>query len=264
MSLLQAIILGLVQGLTEFLPVSSSGHLVAVPYLLGWELPSTSFDVVLHLGSLVAVVAYFWRDIKEITASFFRHSENDAVGRRLGLFIIIGTLPAVVAGTLLEKKFEELFGEPAYVGLFLIFTGLVLFAGEAVARKTRRLADMKARDSLLIGVAQAVAIAPGISRSGSTISMGMFLGLTRQTAARFSFLLSIPVIAGAAIFKLRHGMGDAPEGQMVLFLGFVAAALSGFAAIKFLLGFVKHHNLRIFAFYCWAMGLLLLAVSLFS
>ncbi|MHB1390566.1 MAG: undecaprenyl-diphosphatase UppP [Thermoleophilia bacterium] len=264
MSFLQAIILGLVQGLTEFLPISSSGHLVAVPYLLGWDLPSTSFDIVLHLGSLVAVLAYFWRDLKEIGASFFRHGENDAVGRRLGLFIIIGTLPAVLAGVLLEKKFEELFSKPAYVGLFLIFTGLALFGAEAVARQTRRLANMKTRDTVLIGIAQAVAIAPGISRSGSTISMGMVLGLTRQTAARFSFLLSIPVIAGAAIFKLRHGMGDAPEGQAVLFLGFVAAALSGFAAIRFLLGFVKHHNLRVFAFYCWVMGLVLMVASLFS
>jgi len=132
---------------------------------------------------------------------------------------------------------------------------VLLVASEAAARKRRHIKDLKAVDAGLIGLAQAVAIAPGISRSGATISTGLFLGFTREAAARFSFLLSIPIIAGATLVKLRHGMGDSPEGQVELLAGFIAAALSGFAAIKFLLGYVRRHNLRIFALYCWVMGL---------
>ena len=255
MSFIEALILGVVQGLTEFLPVSSSAHLVIVPDLLGWELPSTSFDIVLHLGTMVAVLMYFWRDIVQIAAAFFQKGERAVRRRRLGILIILGSIPAALLGGLFEKKFEEMFSDAAQVAVFLIVTGIILIAAEAVARRTRHINDLKVSDSLLIGFAQAVAIAPGISRSGSTISMGLFLGLTREAAARFSFLLSIPVIAGAALFKLRHGFeGNSGEGSMTLIVGFLAAALSGFAAVKFLLGYVRQHNLRIFALYCWVAG----------
>jgi undecaprenyl-diphosphatase len=255
MSLLEALILGLVQGLTEFLPVSSSAHLVILPDLLGWEMPSTSFDVVLHLGTMVAVVTYFWRDIIKIAVAFVQKGEAALARRRLGILILIGTLPAAVIGGLFEKKFEEMFDEPAQVAIFLIVTGFLLVASEAVARRQRHLSDLKVKDSLLVGLAQAVAIAPGISRSGSTISTGLFLGLTREAAARFSFLLSIPIIAGAALFKLRHGLdGGNGESTATLAVGFLASAISGFAAVRFLLGFVRRHNLRIFALYCWVVG----------
>lgn len=255
MNILEALILGLVQGLTEFLPVSSSAHLVIVPDLLGWEAPSTSFDVMLHLGTMVAVLAYFWRDIMEIAVAFFQKGEKALARRRLGALIILGTIPAGVLGALLEKKFEEMFDEPAQVALFLIITGVILVASEAVARRQRHIGDLKVSDSLLVGLAQAVAIAPGISRSGSTISMGLFLGFTREAAARFSFLLSIPIIAGAALFKLRHGLGSGNgEGAATLAVGFLAAAISGFAAVRFLLGYVRRHNLRLFALYCWVVG----------
>lgn len=255
MSVLEAIILGIVQGLTEFLPVSSSAHLVIVPDLFGWDLPSTSFDVVLHLGTMVAVIAYFWRDILEIAASFFQRDEAALAHRRLGILIIIGTIPAAVIGALFEKKFEEMFSEPAEVAFFLLITGALLVASEAAARRQRHIEDLRVSDSALIGVAQAVAIAPGISRSGATISTGLFLGLTREAAARFSFLLSIPVIAGAALLKLRHGLdGGNGETAATLIPGFLAAAISGFAAIRFLLGYVRRHNLRIFALYCWVVG----------
>lgn len=255
MNAVQALILGMVQGLTEFLPVSSSAHLVLVPDLMGWDLPSTSFDLVLHLGTLVSVVVYFWRDLVEIIRAFARPDEAGRPLRRLGALLIIGTVPAAVIGGLFQSKFEEIFNQPTEVAVFLLITGVLLVAAEAAARKRRHIKDLKTVDAALIGLAQAVAIAPGISRSGATISAGLFLGFTREAAARFSFLLSIPIIAGATFVKLRHGMGDAPEGQLALLFGFIAAALAGFAAIKFLLGYVRRHNLRIFALYCWVVGI---------
>lgn len=255
MDAIQAIILGLVQGLTEFLPVSSSAHLVIVPDLMGWDMPSTSFDLVLHLGTLVSVTAYFWRDIMAIVMAFARPDVAGRPRRRLGALIIIGTVPAALIGGLFQSKFEEMFNRPTEVAAFLLVTGVLLIASEAAARRRRHIVDVKATDAVLIGLAQAVAIAPGISRSGATISAGLFLGFTREAAARFSFLLSIPIIAGATLVKLRHGMGDSPEGQAQLIMGFLAAALSGFAGIKFLLGYVRRHNLRVFALYCWVVGI---------
>ena len=175
--------------------------------------------------------------------------------RRLGTLIIIGTVPAALIGGLYQDKFEEIFSSPSKVAALLLVTGVLLIASEAVARRRRQIDELRISDTGIIGLAQAVAIAPGISRSGATISMGLFLGFTREAAARFSFLLSIPIIAGATLVKLRHGMGDSPEGQAALVLGFLAAALSGFAAIRFLLGYVRRHNLRVFALYCWVVGI---------
>jgi undecaprenyl-diphosphatase len=265
MTVIEALILGIVQGLTEFLPVSSSAHLVLVPDLMGWEAPSVSFDLVLHLGSMVAVIAYFWRDLLEIVKAFFEKGEAAVVKRRVGLFLVIGTIPAAVIGGLLEKKFEAVFGEPAWVAFFLMITGVLLVASQKVSGERalhgRGVAQMKISDVLAIGFAQAVAILPGISRSGSTISTGLFLGLKRETAARYSFLLSVPIIAGAAIFKLRHGFGGADgetsgngEDMPTLITGFLFAAVSGFAAVKFLLGYVRRHSLAVFAIYCWVAG----------
>ncbi|MHB8793363.1 MAG: undecaprenyl-diphosphatase UppP [Thermoleophilia bacterium] len=266
MSFLEALILGIVQGLTEFLPVSSSAHLVLVPDLMGWGPPSVSFDLVLHLGSMVAVIAYFWRDILEIIKAFFEEGKAAVVKRRIGLFLAIGTIPAAVIGGLFESRFESFFTEPAWVAFFLIITGFLLVASQKVsgARSLsgRGVAQMKISDTLAIGFAQAVAILPGISRSGSTISAGLFLGLKRETAARYSFLLSVPIIAGAAIFNLRHGFGgegDAEgggsgEAAVTLVVGFIAAAFSGFVAVKFLLDYVRHHSLGVFAIYCWVVG----------
>ncbi|MFA5809041.1 MAG: undecaprenyl-diphosphatase UppP [Thermoleophilia bacterium] len=263
MSILEALVLGIVQGLTEFLPVSSSAHLVLVPDLMGWEPPTVSFDLVLHLGSMFAVLVYFWRDLLEIVKAFFSEGEAAVVKRRVGLFLVIGTIPAAVIGGLLEKRFEAAFGEPTWVAFFLLITGVLLVASQLVSGERaingRGVAEMKLSDVLAIGFAQAVAILPGISRSGSTISTGLFLGLKRETAARYSFLLSVPIIAGAAIFKLRHGFGGGGDGgngvgAAALIVGFVFAAISGFAAVKFLLGFVRRHSLAGFAIYCWIVG----------
>jgi undecaprenyl-diphosphatase len=261
LSVFQAIILGLVQGLTEFLPVSSSGHLVIIPDILGWGEPSTSFDIVLHTGTLVAVLLYFRRDLIEIVLSFFSSGMEAAGGRRLGFLIAIGTVPAVIAGALFEKTFEEFFLNPSAVAGFLLVTGLLLFltgvmieVGEDVGGKRRGIDQIRVRDSIYIGLMQATAIAPGISRSGSTIATGLLLGLKRDAAARYSFLLSIPVIAGAAAFRLRHGFGGTGEDTAALLGGFLAAAISGFVAIKFLMSFIQRHSLRVFAYYCMAMG----------
>lgn len=266
MTVIEALILGIVQGLTEFLPVSSSAHLVLVPDLMGWEAPSVSFDLVLHLGSMVAVIAYFWRDLLGIIKAFFEQDEAAVVKRRVGLFLVVGTIPAAVIGGLLEKKFEAAFGEPAWVAFFLMITGVLLLASQKVSGERalhgRGVAQMKISDVLAIGFAQAVAILPGISRSGSTISTGLFLGLKRETAARYSFLLSVPIIAGAAIFKLRHGFGGGADSETggngeetaTLITGFLFAAVSGFAAVKFLLGYVRRHSLAVFAIYCWVVG----------
>ncbi|MCL4310184.1 MAG: undecaprenyl-diphosphatase UppP [Actinomycetota bacterium] len=254
MTLLQALVLGIVQGLTEFLPVSSSGHLVIVPDLLGWSEPSISFDIVLHLGTMVAVIAYFWRDLVAIVSAFFEpYSGPVRARRRLGSLIIIGTIPGAIAGAALEKKFAEVFDRPSEVAVFLLLTGVILVAAEAAARQQRGIGKLKVVDSLIIGVAQAVAILPGISRSGATISSGLFLGLKREAAARYSFLLSIPIIAGAALLKLRHGF-DGSESLLALLTGFAAATVSGILAVRFLLGFVRRHSLRGFAYYCWIAG----------
>ncbi|GBE58298.1 undecaprenyl-diphosphatase [bacterium BMS3Abin01] len=270
MTVLQAIILGVVQGVTEFLPISSSGHLVIIPYLLGWEVPSTSFDVMLHLGTVTAVVGYFWRDLAEIATAFLRTGGEAQAGRRVGFLVAVGTVPAVIAGYFLESTFEKFFLNPPAVAGFLLITGLLLIGtgvlievGEDVGSKRRGLGRMKIRDAVYIGMMQALAIAPGISRSGTTISMGLFLGLKRETAARYSFLLSIPVIAGAAVLKMRHGIGGSGVSNPALIAGFLAAALSGFAAVWFLMNFIRRHSLRVFAYYCWVVGAGVLALHFF-
>ncbi len=261
MSTLQALILGLVQGLTEFLPISSSAHLVIVPDLLGWEQPSTTFDVVLHAGTLVAVAGYFRHELLSIAAAFVGGDKRDAHWRRLGFLVAAGTVPAVVAGVLFEKRFEEFFLNPTAVagfllvtGILLIGTGLMIEASEDVGSKRRGITQVTVKDAVYIGLMQAMAIAPGISRSGSTIATGLFLGLGREAAARYSFLLSVPVIAGATVFSLRHGLSATGESVAALLVGFAAAALSGFAAIRFLMGFIRRHSLKAFAYYCWVLG----------
>lgn len=261
MSLIEAIILGLVQGLTEFLPISSSGHLVLIPDLLGWEQPSTAFDLVLHVGTLIAVVTYFRRDLAKMVNAFLRPRRESANDRRLALMIAIGTVPAVIAGMLLQNTFESFFSNPTEVAGFLLVTGVLLLvsgvmieAAELAGRQRRDINQLRPRDAAIVGLMQAAAIAPGISRSGSTIAAGLFLGFNREAAARYSFLLSVPIIAGATIFQLRHGIDSTGASVPVLLTGLVVSALSGFAAIKFLLGYIRKHSIKIFAYYCWALG----------
>jgi len=275
MDVFQAIVIGTVQGLTEFLPVSSSGHLVLVPELMGVS-SSLAFDTVLHVGTLVAVAGYFWNDIVHMVGAFlsslgdipsgrFRSGIREDPFKRLAWMVIIGTVPAGLAGVLFKDFFESLFSSLTAVGFFLLVTGFLLWGSEKISRRVKErlpVEKLGVRESLLIGCAQALAIAPGISRSGATISAGLFLGFDRELAARYSFLLSIPAILGAALIQVKDiGAGmDLLGASMVA--GFAAAAVSGYIAIKFLLKLIKERDLYIFAYYCWALGVLILATTL--
>ncbi|NOX60340.1 MAG: undecaprenyl-diphosphatase UppP [Chloroflexi bacterium] len=256
MTTFQAFILGLVQGLTEFLPVSSSGHLVLVPWWLGWDASSLAFDALVHLGTLLAVVVYFWRDWWRMFLAVVGRlrGRRDPEGHdRLFLLILIGTLPAAVIGYLFEGFFESLFGSPPTVAIFLIITGLLLVLAERWHQEGLPIARLKVSDSVIIGFAQALAIAPGISRSGGTIAAGLVRGLDRAAAARFSFLLGTPIIFGAGLFKMKD-LADAGlnSGQAApLVVGFLAATVSGFLAIRYLLRFLRNHSLYPFAIYVW-------------
>jgi len=260
MSILQAIVLGLLQGFTEFLPVSSSGHLVLVPWLLRWEIPSVTYDAVVHLGTLFAVIAYFRRDIVSLLGAWWqslRQRRVETSQARLAWLLLLSTIPAMLAGYFLGLRIEPLFANAFVVSLFLLVTGILVVIADIQGQKTRTVDGIGVRESLIIGLAQALAIAPGISRSGATISAGLFCGLQRSDAARFSFLMAIPIIAGAATLKLVDSApGLTASGLLLLGLGFVAALLSGYVAIRLFLGYVRTHSLRPFAFYCWALGLL--------
>ncbi len=266
MDIIQAIILGIVQGATEFIPVSSSGHLVLVPWLLGWESPGLVFDTVVHWGTLVAVLAYFWRDwwllISAWLGGLLRWDWHDPNARLMWL-IIVGSIPAAVLGYLFEDFFEALFGEPVWVSFFLLVTAALLALGEWLGKKTRKLDDLRWTDAVVIGLGQAAAIAPGISRSGATISVGLFRGVKRAAAARFSFLLATPIIFGAGLFKLKDLVGapDYLEQVPALVAGFVAAAIVGYVCIWFLLRYLQKGKLYPFALYCACVGISCLVVA---
>jgi undecaprenyl-diphosphatase len=261
----QATVLGTVQGLTEFVPISSSAHLVIVPFVLRWPVPNLAFDATVHIGTAIAVLVYFARDLAGIVLSGVRVAlrrtrEGDRERARLIGLLAIGTVPAGVAGFLAEGLFEDLFTSSEdvdrigalIVGLFLLVTAGLLLTGESVLARRRGLGRgldrVAVRDAVVIGLFQALAIAPGISRSGATIAAGLYIGLGREPAARFSFLLSLPAIAGAAIVSLP----DVPPGAELapLLVGGVAAAVAGFAAIAFLLRYLRTRTMRPFAVYC--------------
>jgi undecaprenyl-diphosphatase len=265
MEIIQAIILGLLQGATEFIPVSSSGHLVLVPWLLGWDVPGLVFDTVVHWGTLLAVLAYFWRDWLRLISAWLkglvRWEWHDPDARLMWL-ILAGTLPAVVIGYLLEGFFESLFGQPAWVSFFLLVTAGLLALSERLGKRTRTLGELRWLDALLIGLGQAAAIAPGISRSGSTIAAGLLRDVQRPAAARFSFLLATPIILGAGLLQLMDFFATPdPLAQFpALAAGFAAAAISGYLCIWFLLRYLQRGKLYPFAIYCAAMGVFCLVV----
>lgn len=264
MSLWRAFVLGLVQGATEFLPISSSGHLVLLPWLFHWEHPDLVFDTTAHLGTFVAVLAYFWRDCWALLVAWWRSVAERrvrTVDARLAWLILLATIPAGVLGYLFEDLLEPLFSAPTWAAGFLLVTGTILTLGERLGRRQRDLGDLRWKDALLIGIAQAFAILPGISRSGATIATGLQCGLKREGAARFSFLLSIPITLGTGVFKLLE-LFSAP-GEAIGFglaLGFLAALFGGYACIRWLLAFLRRGKLYVFAAYCWAVGLVALAL----
>ena len=257
MSVWQALFLGVLQGATEFLPVSSSAHLVLVPWLLGWSNTQLAFGAAVHLGTLVAVVAYLWRDVVALVGAALtsiRHRRIETPTQRLAWLIVLATIPAAIFGALLEDWFAEMFATPLLVALLLLVTGALLFASEKLGQGGKRAEQLGVTDALLIGMAQAAAIAPGISRSGATMSVGLTRGLERPEAARFSFLLSAPIILGAGLAELlKTGAADAGAVWLSL-VAAVAAAIVGFVAIDRLIHYLRGRSLVPFAYYCWAFG----------
>ena len=256
---IQALIMGLVQGLTEFIPVSSSGHLVLVPWLFGWKDPfidSVAFTVVLHMGTLVALLVFFWRDwvtlIPAGLATIRDRSFKGDPNRKMAFLLVVATIPAVLVGPIFESKLEELVREPARIALMLCVGAAILWLADRWGSKQRDETSLSFRESLGIGVAQVIALVPGISRSGISISAGMFLGLNREAAARFSFLMATPVIGGAGVWEARkfltHEAGPSPEMNVVV-IGFFAALISGFLAVRFMLEFLKRQPLTAFIVY---------------
>lgn len=257
--LLQAIIQGVVQGLTEFLPISSSAHLILLPRLLGWDDPfltSPEFDVMLHLGTLAALLVYFWRDLIRLGIAWLASIRDRRLAadpdRRLAWLLLLTVIPAALVGALFEDFFDETFRDVLLVIPLLLVVGAGMLAfGERYGRRDRGLDKLRVRDALVIGVAQALALFPGISRSGVTIAAGLVLGLDRAAAARFAFLMGIPIIAGAGLWKLRvivAGETSAFE-PLVLAAGMTASALAGLAAIAFLLRYLRTRSTGIFIVY---------------
>ena len=264
MSILQALLLGVLQGLTEFLPVSSSGHLALAEHFFHVASPGVLFEVFVHLGTALAVIVFFRKRVASILAALVSavgrrtHDRDDA---RLGVHLLIGTVPAAVVGYLFEKEVEQAFESPTVVSALLLVTGLFLWAAGRARRGRRDRTSV--RDALLIGIAQAVAILPGISRSGATVSAGLGLGLRREVAVEFAFFLSVPVILGAAAVSLPDAIAAGRGAGWPIALGSVVAFASALPAIAILLRAVVSGRIQWFAYYCWAAGatgLLLLAV----
>lgn len=273
MNILQGIIIGIVQGLTEFLPVSSSAHLIFIQKLLGVE-SSLAFDTFLHLGSLLAVLIFFRADIyKMINAWLFsvediiKHRFKEGFYadpyKRLAWYVILATIPVGIVGILFESHVDALFAGALYVpGFFLFVTGTILYLSQRIASGKIDMSHMGWFQSLFMGLGQACAIMPGLSRSGTTIAAGLVIGLDKEFAAKFSFILSIPAIFGAFLVQIKDiGLSMSGDGAAII-LGFVAAFVSGYIAIKWLLDLIQNKSLDIFAFYCWIVGIIVFMGSI--
>ena len=271
MNLWEGALLGVIQGLTEFLPVSSSGHLVIVQsFIKGFQQPGVVFDVMLHVGTLLAVLVFLRREILDILISlipvgWFHNSRrgHDSIdvraGRKMALYIVTGTVFTGIIGLSSEEKIHHLFTSATTVSFMLLITGALLFMSDRF-HGNRLEKDMNIIDSVVIGIVQGISLIPGISRSGSTIAFGIFRGLDGQTAARFSFLLSIPAILGAVVLESKY-IGMIPAGDIVVyFTGMIVAAVTGFLTLRLLLFIISKHKLSIFAYYCWILGISTLVI----
>jgi len=266
----EGVILGVIQGLTEFLPVSSSGHLVIAQSLIrGFRQPGVLFDVMLHFGTLIAVIFFFRKDLYELIKAMMPKKQNDAdealisVRRKLVLLIIIGTIFTGVMGLSLRNKIHVLFSSVEITAAMLLVTALLLFLSERIEHADRLEKDMNIPDGIIIGIAQGIALIPGISRSGSTIAFGIFRKLDHETAARFSFLLSIPAIIGAVILESPHITSIPPDDLIAYVGGTIAAVLTVFLSLKLLFLIIKKRGLDIFAYYCVFVGIATLLVTAF-
>ncbi len=270
MDLFEAIVLAIIQGVTEFLPVSSSAHLNLAPYLFRWPDPGLTFDITLHFGTLIAILIYFYKDWVQIIGQAFglRAGTDVELGRNRNLLwlLVIGTIPGGIAGLLLEKYAETTLRSPILTGAMLIVFGLIMWVAERIGSKRRDIAAVNLRDALLVGCSQALAIVPGVSRSGSTISAGMLLGLDRVAAARFSFLLSTPIIAGAALSAAHHlhRQGGIPPGMKTpMVVGVIVSAIVGAGVIALFLNFLRRRTLFPFVIYRVIFGIIVIALALF-
>lgn len=278
MTILQAIILGIVQGLTEFLPVSSSAHLVLLPYLAGWNLDqgfAFVFDVLVQLGTLAAVIFYFRKDLLEIIKAWLQGIKQRQLfaneNSRMGWYLILATIPAGLAGLLLKDKVEAAFSNPVITAVFLFFTAILLVGAEMYHRQVERagtgksLGKMTVADAVVVGIFQALSIFPGISRSGATISGGIFRKMDRQGAARFAFLMSIPIMLAAGVLGVKDLLDVPNVGQMagLVLIGFALAAVVGYLVIRWFIGYLRGKSLLPFAAYCAVFALVVVAVTYF-
>ena len=271
MTIMQTIILGIVQGLSEFLPISSSGHLIIVPFFFQWQIPKNEafvFDVLVQVATLAAVFTYFWHDLVDIAFSMIEGLKHKTLyynmQARLGWYIIVATIPAGIVGIAIKPIVEMTFGSPLVVGIGFIITSIFLTIAEKKGRQQRVIETMTLKDALWMGLLQALAILPGISRSGSTIAAGVFNGLQRSAAARFSFLMSVPVMIAAGALEI-FDLFSIPNVNHILLVfipGFVIAALVGYLSIRWLLRFLIHRSLYPFSIYCFLMGVITIVTFL--
>lgn len=272
LDIISAIILGAVQGISEFLPISSSGHLVIVPHLLGVQ-TGLAFDTILHVGTLVAIFTFFWKDIVNLIKGFivsiidltdgkdrFMKDLREIPEVRFVWLIIIGTIPTGIIGLLLKDAIETIFRGTVFVGIFLIITGIILYYSERHSSGHTTEKDMSFKQALTIGICQGLAVFPGISRSGSTIASGLCLGLNREYAARYSFLLSVPAVVGAALVQVKD-IAVLDVSTTVLVAGFLSSVIFGYLSIKLLMKMIEGWSLDIFAYYCWIVGILTAVLS---
>jgi undecaprenyl-diphosphatase len=273
MSYFQALILGVVQGITEFLPISSSAHLVITPIFFGWELPENQvflFDVLVQLGTLVAVILYFRGELiaicKDVFSGILARDFYSQPNARLGWNIVLASIPAGLAGLFLEDLVEMAFHNPISTSIFLFCTAAILLGADHIGRGDRRIEEVTWMDAIWIGFTQALAIFPGISRSGATISGGMVRNLGRKAAARFSFLMSVPIMLAAGFLSVTKLflMADISDFLPILLIGFITSAIVGYLAIHWLLNFLTRHSLKTFAFYCVGLGIITIIVTYVS
>jgi undecaprenyl-diphosphatase len=270
MTILQAFILGIIQGITEFLPISSSGHLVIMPFIFGWDIPAEQifpFDVLVQMGTLLAVIIYFWKDLSNIFISLIKgifnkkpFSNNDA---KLGWYLIIATIPAVIGGLLFKDVVESAFQSIVATAIFLLVTAVLLISSEHFGKHNKELHQISWINAILIGFFQVLSIFPGISRSGSTIAGGVFQNIKREDAARFSFLMSIPVMFGAGLLSIFDLFKITNLGNFlpVLLIGFITSGIIGYLSIHWLLKFLNKHKLSVFAIYCILLSFLVLIIN---
>lgn len=264
MNIFHAFVLGLVQGLGEFLPISSSAHLIITPWLFKWQDPGLGFDVALHWGTLLAVLIYYWRDVILILKGFWHslwpatRDLQENIYQKLAWLLIIASVPGAVIGYLLESRAERVFRSPLLIVVTMAVFGIILWAADKFGGKVKNLDRIKWLDALWIGLSQALAIIPGVSRSGATIATGLSMGFKREDAARFSFLMSMPIIFGAGLVSFKH-FGEGVSGGELL-VGFVTAAVVGFLAIKWMLSYLSRRDYKIFVWYRLALAVLLLTV----